>query len=113
MALPADGHIIGELEEDYHGRENKTELEGKYILGKRMKRAAAFRGESVAAKEKKNMFGKCSTTCLQFIINFLEPSQSYGSEARASGAVLFSLADVTLLCFIMCLFRCFLSAQRA
>lgn len=61
-------------------------------------------GGGSGACERQNMSGKCSTTCLQFIINFLKPSQSYGSGDRASGAIsffffFFSLADVTLSVF--------------
>lgn len=86
MALPGHGHIIEEPEEDYRGKEIKTGLEEKDSIGE---------GDEATARkimdEKggggQNMFGKCSSTCLQFIINFLEPSQSYGCGAHANRAI--------------------------
>lgn len=58
------------------------------------------------------MLGKCSTTRLQFIINFLEPSQSFGPEARASRIIPFHW-QMWLCGVSLCLFTCFLSASRA
>lgn len=48
------------------------------------------------------MSGKCSSTCLQFIINFLKPSQSYGSGGPVPAAPSLFRGQMCLcLCFIM------------
>lgn len=73
-------------------RRNKTELEekGSFLVRGWSNSQKKNRGEGEErGSERQNMFGKCSTTCLQFIINFLEASQSYGSGAHASGAIPF------------------------
>lgn len=59
------------------------------------------------------MSGKCSSTCLQFIINFFKTV----TKLRERGPVpaqpsLFRGADVTV-CVLLCLFTCFLSASRS
>lgn len=76
-----------------------------------MKQQPEKSGRTEWASKRQNMFGKCSTTCLQFIINFLKPSQSYRSGARASGAIPFHWH--MWLCFVLlCLFTCFLSTSH-
>ena len=99
MALPAHGHIIEEPEEDYCGerrkkkKKNRAGMKRTVLVIKKKKDEVRARkknqGSGEQGSERQNMPGKCSTTCLQFIINFLEPPQSYGSGARASGAIPF------------------------
>lgn len=89
MALPAHGHIIEEPEEDYHSKEikqwwGKTVLERGWSNRKKKKNQKSKR-----ATETQNMSGKCSTTCLQFIINFFKPSQSCGCGSHARRAIPF------------------------
>lgn len=85
---------------------NKTGLEEKDSFGKRMKQQPEKSGS-----ERQNMFGKCSTTCLQIIINILEPSQSHGCGADASGAIPFHW-QMWFCSVLLCLFTCFLIANR-
>lgn len=63
--------------------------------------------------EKQNMSGKCSSTCLQFIINFLKPSQSYGSGGPCQPRCSSSVGRCASVCVLLCLFTCFLSASRS
>lgn len=70
-------------------------------------------GGSGGGSERQNMSGKCSSTCLQFIINFFKTV----TKLRERGPVpaqpsLFRGADVTV-CVLLCLFTCFLSASRS
>lgn len=65
IQVPVNGHIIQESEDDYCGKEERQDPGGE------------------------SMFGKCSTTCLQFLINFLKPSQRYSAGAHGSRAVPF------------------------
>lgn len=110
MALPAHGHIIEEPEEDYHGAENKTAAGKKKTVLVRgwsnSQKKKKIREERAGGNERQNMFGECSTTCLQFIINFLEPSQSYGCGAHASRAIPFHW-QMWLCGVLLCLFTCF------
>lgn len=90
MALLAHGHIIEEPGEDYSGTEIKQGWEKETIFIKKDEVTARKQsGRTEQGGERQNMFGKCSTTCLEFIINFLEPSPSDGSGAHASGAIPF------------------------
>lgn len=84
MALSAHGHIIEEPKEDNRSDEIKRDLEEKDSFGKRMKQQPEKSGSG-----RENMFGKCSTTSLQIVINILEPSQSYGYGSDASRAISF------------------------
>lgn len=63
--------------------------------------------------ERQNMSGKCSSTCLQFIINFLKPSQSYGSGRPCQPSHPSSAGRCASVCVLLCLFTCFLSASRS
>lgn len=84
-------------------RRNETGLRGKkrQFLVKRDEATARKKsGRREWGSERQNMSGKCSTTCLQFIINFLKPSQSYGSGAHASRAISFALADVAVFYYV-------------
>lgn len=70
-------------------------------------------GRRREGSERQNMSGKCSSTCLQFIINFFKTV----TKLRERGPVpaqpsLFRGADVTV-CVLLCLFTCFLSASRS
>lgn len=113
MAPPAHGHIIEDPEEDYHGKEIKKKrgLEEKDSFGKRMKQQPEKLGRRKRGRKRQKMFGKCSTTCLQFIINFLEPSQSHGCGAHANRAIPFHW-QMWLCCVLSCLFTHFLCANR-
>lgn len=63
--------------------------------------------------ERQNMSGKCSSTCLQFIINFLKPSQSNGSGGPCQLSHPSSAGRCDSVCVLLCLFTCFLSASRS
>ena len=83
MATPAHGHIIEGPEEDFSSGEIKRE--SKKTARKPGRRDGGRREERAG----KNMLGYHTAACLQFIINFLEPSQSYGRGAHANRIIPF------------------------